>query len=188
MGRGGPGWNRQTPDTNAFCRACGTPLASFIAQPAAPPMGPPPGLAPPVVGPPPSAPPPGAPPPQYQSPYYAPAPGYAQPPIHRTPWVLIVSAVVGLVVIMAGAGTAYAFLSNRNSNPSGSSELLPSPSPAGSPSPVASPTATPASGGTASNATFSVTVPAGLGISTKGSTKTAFTNASCHAVYIRTVT
>src|SRR5260370_571840 len=104
MGRGGPGWNRQTPDTNAFCRACGTPLASFIAQPAAPPMGPPPGLAPPVVGPPPSAPPPGAPPPQYQSPYYAPAPGYAQPPVHRTPWVLIVSAAVGLVVIIAVAG------------------------------------------------------------------------------------
>ncbi len=181
-----PRCNTQNPDTNAFCQACGTPLASFIAQPAAPPMGPPPGLAPPVVGPPPSAPPPGAPPPppQYQSPYYAPAPGYAQPPVHRTPWVLIVSAVVGLVVIMAGAGTAYAFLNNRNSNPSGSSDLLPSPSPAGSPSPVASATATPASGGTASNATFSVTVPAGWVISSKDSTTIALTDANGNAVAI----
>src|SRR5258708_3766010 len=78
-----PRCSTQNPDTNAFCQACGTPLASFIAQPAAPPMGPPPGLAPPVVGPPPSAPPPGAPPPpQYQSPYYAPATtsGTSNPP------------------------------------------------------------------------------------------------------------
>src|SRR5258708_21364068 len=94
-----PRCNTQNPDTNAFCQACGTPLASFIAQPAAPPMGPPPGLAPPVVGPPPSAPPPGAPPPpQYQSPYYAPAPGYAQPPLHRTPRAPLVTPVVAPLV------------------------------------------------------------------------------------------
>jgi len=176
-----PRCGTQNPDTNAFCQACGTPLASFIAQPAAPPMGPPPGLAPPppVVGPPPSAP-----PPEYQSPYYAPAPGYPQPPVHRTPWVLIVAAVVGLVVIMAGAGTAYAFLNNRNSSSSSSSELLPSPSPAGSPSPIASPTATPASGGKASNATFTVTVPAGWVIASKDSTTIALTDPNGNAVAI----
>src|SRR6266404_4627806 len=183
-----PRCNTQNPDTNAFCQACGTPLASFIAQPAAPPMGPPPGLAPPPAGlaPPPPivGPPPSAPPPEYQSPYYAPAPGYPQPPVHRTPWVLIVSAVVGLIVIMAGAGTAYAFLNNRNSSQANSTGLLPSPSPAGTPSPIASPTATPASGGKASNATFTVTVPAGWVIASKDSTTITLTDPNGNAVAI----
>lgn len=176
-----PRCGTQNPDANAFCQACGTPLASFIAQPAAPPMGPPPGLAPPppVVGPPPSVP-----PPAYQSPYYAPGPGGAQPPVHRTPWVLIVSAVVGLVVVMAGCGTALAFLNNRNANQATSSDLLPSPSPAGTPSPVSSPTATPASGGNASNATFSVTVPSGWTIASKDSTTIALTDPNGNSVAI----
>src|SRR5260370_42469100 len=77
---------------------------------------------------------------------------------------------------MAVAGPAYAFLNTRNSTPPGSSGLLPSPAPPGPPSPVASPTPTPASGGTASNATFSVTVPAGWVISSKDSTTIALTD------------
>src|SRR5216683_2823503 len=106
----------QNPDGNSFCQSCGTPLAAVAPRP---PVGPPP------VGPP---------PPAYQSPYYALAAGVFQPPVHRTPWVLIISAVLGLIVIMAGCGTAFAFLNARNNQ--ASSDVLPSPSPAGTPSPV----------------------------------------------------
>jgi zinc ribbon protein len=148
----------QNPDGNSFCQSCGTPLAAVAPRP---PVGPPP-VGPPPVGPPPGAPavmmgpPPDLPPPTYQSPYYAPAPGVFQPPVHRTPWVLIVSAVVGLVVIMAGCGTAFAFLNARNNQTT--SDVLPSPSPAGTPSPV--PSSTPTEGPGTSSA-VSVTVPPG---------------------------
>src|SRR5216683_3113093 len=114
----------QNPDGNSFCQACGTPLAAVAPRP---PMGPPPDL----------------PPPTYQSPYYAPVPGVYQPPIHRTPWVLIISAVLGLLVIMAGGGAALAFVNARNNQTS--ADVLPSPSPAGTPSPI--PTASPITGG-----------------------------------------
>src|SRR6267378_1643750 len=121
----------QNPDGNAFCQACGAQLVAMPQGPpagpptsapppswAAPgppppswaPPGPPPPSAqpatswlPPQGAPPPvAAPPPSAPPPSYQSPYYAPPPGYPQAPLHRTPWLLIISVIVGLVVLMAG--------------------------------------------------------------------------------------
>jgi hypothetical protein len=103
-------------------------------------------------------PPPDLPPPTYQSPYYAPAPGAYQAPVHRTPWVLIISAVVGLVVIMAGCGTAFAFLNARNNQTT--SDVLPSPSPAGTPSPVQT-TSPPAGASTSSTSAVSVTLPVG---------------------------
>ena len=86
----------QNPDGNAFCQACGTPLALPAATPAAPPgppPGPPVGMAPPAF----SA---GG----YQSPYYSPA--GATVPMHRAPMMLIVAGVLALVVLMAGFGFA----------------------------------------------------------------------------------
>jgi hypothetical protein len=111
-------------------------------------------------------PPPGLPPPAYQSPYYAPAAGVYQPPVHRTPWVLIISAVLGLIVVMAGCGTAYAFLNARNNQTS--SNVLPSPSPAGTPSPISTASPTGGGAGTESTSAASVTVPAGWAASTSG--------------------
>ena len=174
----------QNPDGNAFCQVCGTPLA-VRAQPSAvaapppapvaagrfmppPPAGPPPsyaqgppvGMAPPMVG-------PGG----YQSPYYAPsAPGM---PVHRTPWMLIIAGVVGLIVLMAGCGTALAVLGNRassgNNNTSGTTiSDLPSPSPGVTPTPVASPT-NPSGGSSASNDGVLVPVPAGWTVANKDS-------------------
>jgi hypothetical protein len=102
-------------------------------------------------------PPPDLPPPVYQSPYYAPTAGGYQAPVHRTPWVLIVSAVLGLIVVMAGCGTAYAFLNARNQSSAG---VLPSPSPAGTPSPVQT-TSPPAGSSAASTSAESVTLPPG---------------------------
>src|SRR3981081_4733709 len=109
----------QNPDGNQFCQACGPPLAIAAAPP-----GPPTALP----GPPPMPPPPPA---GYQSPYYAPSAVGPQPPVHRTPWMLIISAVVVLFVIMAGCGTAIAVLGSRAGNQADSSGILPSPSPAG---------------------------------------------------------
>lgn len=117
-------------------------------------------------------PPPGLPPPAYQSPYYAPAAGVYQPPVHRTPWVLIIGAVVGLVVIMAGCGTALAFLNAKNNQTS--SDVLPSPSPAGTPSPVQT-TSTPS--GASTTSAVSVNVPPGWAASTSDATITV-TNAT----------
>jgi|ERR1700730_277329 hypothetical protein len=138
-----------------FCQSCGNPLVAIT--PTAP-AGPPPGTPPPIVGPPPNIP-----PPSYQSPYYAPGSGAPQAPVHRAPWVLIVSAVVGLVVIMAGCGTALAVFNSRNANQSatGLGSTLETPSPAGSPSPVASASPTSTVPGQVSNPTLSVTVPSG---------------------------
>jgi hypothetical protein len=114
-------------------------------------------------------PPPDLPPPTYQSPYYAPTAGSFQPPIHRTPWVLIVSAVLGLVVIMAGCGTAIAFLNARNNQTS--SDVLPSPSPAGTPSPIQT-TSPPAGASTTSTSAESLTLPPGWAASNSDPTIT----------------
>src|SRR2546422_570107 len=92
------------PDGNSFCQVCGAPLA-VVAHAA--PAGPPPG----IMGPPPDLP-----PPSYESPYYTPAAGTAQPPVHRMPWLMIVGAVVGLVLVMGACGTAFALLNNRKAN------------------------------------------------------------------------
>src|SRR5260370_29902837 len=102
----------QNPDGNSFCQACGTPLAVVVGPP---PVGPPP-VGPPPVGPPPGAPspimgpPPGLPPPAYQSPDYAPVAGGFHATVHRTPWELIVTAVLGLLVVLVSWCPAYAVL------------------------------------------------------------------------------
>src|SRR2546426_4848085 len=118
----------QNPDGNQFCQACGTPLAVAAGQPG---FASPPATA--LPGPPPG-PPPGA----YQSPYYSPSAVGPQPPVHRTPWVLIISAIVVLVVLMAGCGTAFAILGSRANN-NGSAGELPSPRPPTSPPPAPPP-------------------------------------------------
>src|SRR3981189_1976256 len=159
----------QNPDGNAFCQACGTPLRAAAVAVAAPPPGQPPAAAPPgvVAGPPPGL----APPMQtmgggYQSPYYVPAVPSA--PVHRTPWTLIVSAVVGLVIVMAGCGTAVALLGSRGVvSFSGGITGLPSPTPGGSPSPIVTPTAPVTGPTTLSNVGLSLTVPTGWTVVSK---------------------
>ena len=156
----------QNPDGNQFCQACGTPLAVAVAPPAtgavlpAPLPAPPPAQA------------------GYQSPYYAPSAVGPQPPVHRTPWMLIISAIVVLVVLMAGCGTAIAVFGNRTSGHASSSGLLPSPSPAGTPSPVASPSPVSTSGGTASNKGESFTLPAGWTVQNQDDETILITNSN----------
>src|SRR5256885_16898145 len=93
----------QNPDGNAFCQACGTPLAMAAATPAAPPgppPGPPVGMAPPAF----SA---GG----YQSPYYSPA--GAPGPLHPAPLMLIFPAGRAPGGPMAGFGTPFAGWATR---------------------------------------------------------------------------
>jgi hypothetical protein len=149
----------QNPDGNRFCQACGTPLTA--------PPGPPPGAFPaasPLAYP---SPPPAA--AGYRNPYYVPGVGAVQPPVHRTPWMLIVSAVVVLVLLMAGVGTAIGVIGNHSSSQAGAglNSGLSSPSPAGSPSPVGSPVSF--QGSTASNPGLTVPVPAGWSVASKDS-------------------
>jgi hypothetical protein len=154
----------QNPDGNQFCQACGTPLAvAATALPVAPAAG--------AALPGPPSPPPGA----YQSPYYAPSAVGPQPQVHRTPWVLIISAIVVLVVIMAGCGTAIALLSSKTTGNQGNS-LLPSPSPAGTPSPTATPPTTTTGGGTASNKGETFIVPSGWTVESKDDESITITN------------
>ena len=136
----------QNPDGNQFCAACGTPLTATAAGIAPPPQAAPAWQA---VGagvpPPPPTPAAGvalayASPPGYASPYYSPLDAAPQAPVHRTPWVLIISAVVALIVLMAGCGTAIALLGGGKISITGGVSGLPSPTPGVSPSPVASPT------------------------------------------------
>ncbi len=143
----------ENPDGNVYCQGCGTPLGAAAppAQPAPGLIAPPPGMASPVGG-----------PTGYQSPYYAPlAP---LPPVHRTSWLVIVAAVVALVVVLAGFGTALAVIANRGSNNTSGAGIgaeIPSPTPGVSPSPLASPTPTTLGATTASNDGLSVKVPMG---------------------------
>ena len=103
----------------------------------------------------------------YQSPYYTPTGPAVR--VHRTPWMLIGAGVVGLVVLMAGAGTALALLGSRNqSTASATPEVnstLPSPTSGLIPSPVASPVST--TGGTESNDGVTVVVPPGWTVDSK---------------------
>jgi zinc ribbon protein len=158
----------QNPDGNSFCMACGSPLNAPPPAPAMPvsvapasPFTEPPAFTPPppaVYGPPP------APPPAYQSPYYAPATGAIQPPVHRTPWIAIIAAVVVLVLVMAGVGTVLAVGFAHASNQAASDvKELSSPTPAGSPSPVPSfsPPPTISNPTSASNAGVAVPLPDG---------------------------
>lgn len=151
----------QNPDGNAFCQACGTPLQAGGVTMAPPPSALP---GPPVAY---------ASPPQpamgYQSPYYSPAAGGMQPPVHRTPWALIISAVVALILIMAGAGTAIAIIgahSNNAASNNGLNSQLPTPSPAGTPTPIGSPTPI-ESGSTTSNDGLTMPLPSGWSVANK---------------------
>ncbi len=197
----------QNPDGNQFCQACGTPLQAAVAAgpPAAPPPAAPSWIAAPPqpqaaaqppappqwTAAPPQAPPPGtsstappvayaSPPPvpaAYASPYYSPAVAFPQAPVHRTPWILIVSAIAVLLVVMAGCGTAIALFHNGKASVSaGITADLPSPSPAGSPSPIASPTAI--GGPIASNNGVTIPVPAGWVVDSQDSEQITLTDAS----------
>jgi len=85
--------------------------------------------------------------------------------------VLIISAIVVLVLLMAGCGTAIAVLSNRGTTTGPSNGILPSPSPAGTPSPTSNPTGNPTpatgSGTTAANKGVTVTLPPGWTVQNK---------------------
>jgi hypothetical protein len=81
--------------------------------------------------------------------------------------MLIISAVVVLVVIMAGCGTAIAVLGSRAGNQADSSGILPSPSPAGTPTPAATPSPTPAGAPTASNKGETFILPRGWIVDSK---------------------
>ena len=108
----------------------------------------------------------------YASPYYAPV--GVTPPVHRTPWTMIIAGVVALIVLMAGCGTGLAVLANRGSisiNGSVGTADLPSPTPAVTPSPVASPTPAATGPSTVSNDTFSLTVPTGWTVVSKDSSE-----------------
>lgn len=132
------------------------------------------------------------PPHPYQNPYYTPSEVGPQPTVHRTPWILIVSVIVGLVLVMAACGAGLALLGSKAASQTISNGIkpapLPSPTPAGSPNPSASPTSstTPASsptpvqvsGGTVSNAGVTVTLPTGWVVVNKDSQSITITNAN----------
>jgi hypothetical protein len=170
----------QNPDGNQFCSACGTPLtqAAAAAAPwsAAPPQGPPPPAeaapswlaAPPQAPPPPAAPPPAYASPQpaevaYASPYYSPTGGLPQAPVHRTPSALIIGAVVALIVVLAGGGTAIALFSGKSFF--GTADVA---------APV--PTPSPWTGATATNIAVTVPVPAGWTVSSKDNESISLTD------------
>jgi zinc-ribbon domain len=151
----------QNPDGNAFCESCGAPLAAPGGVQTAVLTGPPPGMAPPPFS-----------SPGYQSPYYAPSGVAAPVPVHRTPRMLIIAAVVAVSLILGGVGTVLALVANHEGNPAGGSAIgdIPSPSPDVSPSAVASATPTPTLGSTTeSNDGFSVPVPQGWSVAAKDS-------------------
>jgi hypothetical protein len=144
-----PGWSAAPPPAPAWT--------------AAPPQGPPPpgSTAPPLAY---ASPPPA--PVAYASPYYTPTAAFPQAPVHRTPWILILAAIFGFIVLMAGCGTAIALLNNGKAAVTGGiTSDVPSPTPAGSPSPIASPITL--TGPTASNLGLTLPVPAGWVVDSK---------------------
>jgi hypothetical protein len=152
----------QNPDGNQFCQACGTPLTAVAAgalSAAATGTAPPLAYASPASS-----------PVAYASPYYSPTGAAAQAPVHRTPLVLILSAVVALIVVMAGCGTAIALFGNRSGNQTNGTGIaagLPSPSPGDTANPIASPISL--TGPTASNAGETIPVPTGWVVDSKDS-------------------
>ena len=148
----------QNPDGNQFCQACGTPLSA--AAVGAPPAPPPPSAMPLAYPSPPPF------PVAYASPYYNPVGAAPQAAVHRTPWVLIISAIVVLILVMAGCGTAIALLGSGAPSVGGGVAGLPSPTPGSSPSPIASPTS-PTGATSASNTAASVPLPSGWTVSTQ---------------------
>lgn len=152
----------QNADGNGYCQACGAQLTAQSGGVATstipgPPPGPPPGAAAPIYS-----------QDAYRSPYYTPAaPGTA---VRRTPWALIVGAIVAFAVVVAGIGTAFALIANHNPSPSTSINgpaQIPSPTPGLIPSPVASPVST--TGTTEVNAGVVVPVPPGWSVDSKDS-------------------
>jgi hypothetical protein len=135
----------QNPDGNNFCQNCGSPLA--VAAPVAR-QGTP--LYP--VQPP-------APPPSYQSPYYA--PGQPQQ-ISRTPWMLVVGIIAGLVLVMGACGVGIAIVVPKSTGTPTSPTLGTPAPPKTRATPGAKPTPTQATAGaqTLSIASLTVTVPA----------------------------
>jgi hypothetical protein len=109
-----------------------------------------------------------------------PAAGFPQPAVHRTPWVLIIAGVVGLIVLMAGCGTAIALFTKAGSVSVGITPDVPSPTPAGSPSPIASPTSL--SGPIASNDGVTISVPTGWVVDSKDTVQITLTDPSTTGV------
>lgn len=87
----------------------------------------------------------------------------AQPPVHRTPWVLIISAVVVLIIVVAGGGLAIALFSGKSFV--GTADVAaPDPSPS------------PWTGATASNPAVTVPLPAGWTVSSKDNESISLTD------------
>ena len=173
----------QNPDGNSFCQACGSPLNApppapampVVAMPASPFTEPPAYTTPPPAA---FAPPP-PPPPAYQSPFYPPGSGAVQPPVHRTPWLVIIAIVVVLVLVMAGVGTVLAVGFAHSSNQAASDiKQLSSPSPAGSPSPVPSASPSSTTPTSASNAGVAVPLPDGWVVEAQDSETITLVNPS----------
>jgi hypothetical protein len=91
-----------------------------------------------------------------------------QPPVHRTPWTMIIAAIVALVLVMVGAGTAIALIGAHNSNTGANTftNQLPTPSPASTPTPIGSPTPI-QSGSNVSNDGLTLPLPAGWSVASK---------------------
>ncbi|HEY8862912.1 MAG TPA: zinc ribbon domain-containing protein [Candidatus Dormibacteraeota bacterium] len=158
----------QNPDGNQFCQACGTPLSR---PPAGAPPPPPSALPLAYASPPPT-------PVAYASPYYSPAGAAPQGAVHRTPWVLIIGAVVVLILVMAGCGTAIALLHGGGITVTGGISGLPSPTPGTSPSPIASPTSSTNGATTTSTPTVSVPIPAGWSVASQDAESIILVNQS----------
>ena len=90
----------------------------------------------------------------------------SQAPVHRTPWVLIISAILLLIVLVAGAGTAIALFNGTSSSTAAPPPDLFSPVPS---SPVIA-------GPTASNPVVTIPVPAGFTVSAKDNESISLTD------------
>lgn len=152
------------PDGNAFCQACGNPLAVRAPagvgaqQPAQPSWLPSPPAAPPQYAPQPQqyapAPPQYAAQSPYESPYYVP-PGPTAP-VHRASWMMLVAPVLIIAVVLGGLGAVFAILHNQSNTPEVTAQD------------TAAPTFSPPPGSTVvSNTTIDLAIPAGWTVVTK---------------------
>jgi hypothetical protein len=98
--------------------------------------------------------------------------------VHRTPWTLIIAAIVVLVLLMAGCGTAIAVLGSRSSSNNQGAGILPSPSPAGTPTPVGNPTPVTTGAGTVSNNGVAFKLPSGWTVVNKDDQSITISNAA----------
>ena len=154
----------ENPDENGFCSSCGAPLAGPATTPA--PAAQPP--APFAAAPAPPAPafPAGA------SPYLGPPPGVT-PPQYRTSRNAVLAIAVSAVVVIGGAGVAFAALHKGGTTPTPAPNApvsVPTAAPTGVPTqpPVTTPpsqTPSPAQGKTLTTPFASVFVPTGYTVS-----------------------